>query len=164
MKYILLIVYCLATSYAFGEKIGNIEYQLPGQFAQEWEVGNEFKSDEGITLIYIPKGSQMQSATEFFGVNANPYPTKLDNASLKAGLARMFPEMKMELRGLERTKNSVLYEWVAIQNNQEKIHGWIRTFSAKDGTILLGYQTENIPDVQNARQVWVPVLKNATPR
>ena len=161
MKYILTLLSFLLLAPVFSETIGTVEYHLP-QVAQEWEIGNVLQSKRGLTLIYIPKDTQRQNAKEFFGVHENNFTSNIDDlASLKAGLTKGYPKMKIDLWILENANNSILYEWAMIENETEKFHGLGRIFSTQDGTVLLLYQTENISDVAKARSVWLPILKDA---
>lgn len=161
MKYILTLLCCLLMAPVFAETVGNVEYHLP-QVAQEWEIGNKLQSEKGTTLIYIPKSTQRQNAKEFFGVNENNLTSNInDPALLKAGLIKTHPKMKIDLWVLENANDGILYEWSAKENGEEKVRGLGRAFSTKDGTVVLGYQTENISDVANVRSVWLPVLKDA---
>ncbi len=153
---------------SFGETIGNVEYHLP-QVAQDWEMGNILQGKRSLTLIYIPKDTERLNAKESFGVvevvednlTSNLTSNIDDSASLKAGIAKMFPKMKIDLWVLENASDGILYEWSAKKNGEEKIHAWNRIISTKNGTVTLGYLTKNISDVANARSVWLPVLKDA---
>lgn len=165
MKLILNLLFCLVMIPLVAEKIGPVEYQLPPQVAGQWEIGNKLENEKSVTVIYIPKGTSRQSTKEFFGVNANRYPSDLDNTlSFKASLAKQYPHMQVDVDILERGKDNLLYEWVAKEQGKEKIHGLGRVFSIGGGTVVLGYQTENIADVARARLDWLPTLKQAKVR
>lgn len=162
MKFILALLCCLMMAPLLAEKIGPVEYELPRNLAQQWGVGNKLENEKSKTIIYIPKGTSRQEAKEFFGVNINPYPSDLDNIlSFKASLAKQFPDFQVTVDILEKGKNNLLYEWVAKEKGQESIHGWGRVFSIGNGTVVLGYQTEDISHVPEARMDWLPALRQA---
>ncbi len=160
MKYLFTLLSCLAFGCAFAETIQHVEYHLP-KAAENWVVGNKLESEKGTTIIYIPPGVERQNAKEFFGVNSNCLTSKNDPASIKVGLARSFPNMNIDFRVLEQDKDSIAYEWSAQENGIEKTHGWGRAFSNKDGSVVLGYYTEDISNVPQARSIWVQALKEA---
>lgn len=162
MKYILIALCCLSMTTVFAEIIGYVEYQLP-QVAQEWIIGNKLQNDKGTTLIYIPKGSQKEKAKEFFGVNTNNLTSTNNPAAIKSALVHMHPNLQVDFQVLENANNAILYEWSA-KDKEEKIHGWGRSFSTKEGTVVLGYQTEDISNIQQARTVWLKTLKEAKQR
>jgi hypothetical protein len=147
------------------EIIGGVEYALPTKIADQWKIGCKMESGESTTFIYIPIGATKQNTAEFFGANANKYPSNLENIlSFKASLAKQFPHLQVDVEILEKGKDSLLYEWIGREKKQEKIHGWGRAFSIGNGTVVLSYQTEEISKVPNARLDWLPVLKQAIPK
>jgi hypothetical protein len=161
MKPIFTLFFCLMTMSAFTEVINNIEYHLP-ESAKEWEMTNKLESKRGTVLIYTPKGVERQNAKEFFGVYTSPTPFDINDASsMKAHMAAMLPGMTVDVQVLEKSHNTFLYEWSAQENTQEKTHGWGHAFGTKEGSALLCYQTENIADLEQARFIWLPALKNA---
>jgi hypothetical protein len=161
MKYIFTLLACLIFGSTYAETIQNVTYQLPPA-AKNWVVGNKLGNDKEETIIYIPKGTNRQNAQEFFGVNANRLPSDLnDLASIKSELDGTFPNMHIDLYVLEKSKDSLIYEWSAFENGAEKAHGLGRIFSNKDGTVTLLYQTKNIPSLSQARSIWLSALKAA---
>lgn len=161
MKYLFILLSCLVGGIGFAETIQHVEYHLP-KAAENWVMGNKLESKKGTTLIYIPQGVERQNAKEFFGVSANHLPSDPDNSeAIKLGLTKIFPNMKIEFRVLEKDKDSITYEWSAQENSSEKIHGWGRAFSSNEGTVVLDYQTENISNIPQARSIWLQALKEA---
>ncbi len=163
MKYIVLLG-CVFFSFAFAETIQNVDFHLP-QAAQDWVIGNKIEGDKGSTVIYIPKGAGKQNAKEFFGVNAtrllsNPN----DYSELKMVLGKMYPALKINFEVIEKYPNGLIYEWSGEANGIQKVHGWGRGFSSQEGTVLLGYQTEQLTDLPKTRSIWLPVLRNAISR
>ncbi len=162
MKSLFTVLCCLMLLPVLAERIGQVEYQLPPNLVQNWEVGNKIESEKSKTVIYIPKGISKEERKEFFGANANQYPSDLDNIlSFKASLAKQFPNYQVYVDILEKGKDHLLYEWVAKEGGQERIHGWGRVFSIGSRTVVLGYQTEDIPKVAQARMDWLPALQQA---
>lgn len=162
MKSVLTLLFCLLLAIASCETIGGVQYQLPQQISQQWVIANQMENEKSRTIIYIPKGFSRENAKEFFGVNANKYPSDLDNIlAFKASFAKLYPNMQVDVEILEKNQNSLLYELTAKENGRENIHGWGRVFSTKGGTVLLGYQTEDIPSVAAGRFDWLPVLREA---
>lgn len=103
-----------------------------------------------------------EEAKEFFAVSTNHFASCPDDSeAVKSALVTMFPTMNISLHILERCANGLLYEWVALEDHVEKVHGWGRTFSSEEGTAVLGYQTRNISAVDKARSIWLPVLRTA---
>jgi hypothetical protein len=142
------------------ETIGNVEYNIPKD--ANWEIGNKIENDKGVTIIYLPKGVPQQATQEFFGVNLNSTPSDVqDIGSLEAALKKQYPTAETEFKILDHNPQSAMYEWSVKQNGVEGIHGWARAFSSPSGTVILSYQTRNPQDVERARQLWLPVLKNA---
>lgn len=161
MRYFLALLCFLNITTLFGEKIGDVEFKLPKN-TREWEVGNQLVNGKGTTVLYIPNDASIDNTKELFGVNVNVLPVDLhDITSLQMGLTKMFPNMLIDLWLLDITDNSILYEWAAKDNGQEKIHGLGRAFSTKEGTIVLGYHTEKMNEIAKARAIWLPVLKAA---
>ncbi len=159
MKYVILLM--VLSSSLFGETIGPVTYQLP-KTDVAWVVGQKSDGEDGTTVLYMPEGIEKKEAKEFFGVNVNKYPTDVSNlAPLKEGLSQMMPAAKIEVWPLETSKNDVLYEWKATIDGKERLHGWGRGFSFRDGTVLIGYQADNKVDLEYAKKTWVPVLKEA---
>lgn len=162
MRKIFTLLSCLFFSCAFAEMIENVEYHLP-KVAQDWVVGNKLEGKTGTTILYIPAGIERQHSKEFFGVSSVNRPTDIneDASAIKQGLVKLFPGMDLEIPHYEKSQDGFIYEWFAKQDGSEKIHGWARIFSNKEDTIILGYQTENIADVAQARSIWLPTLKEA---
>ena len=164
MKFIATLFCCLMFVAGFAETIGNLEYQLP-EGAKDWEMANKLHNEKGTTLIYIPKGASRETSKESFGINTNYFSSNLDDGSeIKMALKAIYPEMNIELQILEKGDNGLVYEWAAKESGQEKVHGWGRVFSTQDGSTVLSYQTENIPDLNKARNIWLPALKKAHQR
>ncbi len=161
MKIFFVFVSCLFAVSSFAENIQQVKYQLP-KAAENWVVHNKLENEKGTTIVYTPKEVEKQEAKEFFGVNANRLSINPNNSeALKLGLTKLFPNMKIDFRILEKDKDSVIYEWSAQENGAQKIHGLGRAFSTKEGSVVLGYQTQNISNIQQARSVWLQALKEA---
>jgi hypothetical protein len=144
------------------ETIDRVEYQLPPKIAQQWELKNKIENENGKALIYLPKGCTRQNTKEFFGVNVNKFSSNLDNIlAFKLSMAKQFPNKQVDVEILEKGKNNLLYEYKVMEKGQERIHGLGRVFSIGDRTIVLGYQTDDISHVAQARMDWFPVLKQA---
>lgn len=164
MKNLFTILACMMITSAFAETAGNVEYQLPA-VAKNWKVGNKMENEKGITVVYIPENVERRSANEFFGVNANHMKSDLNDISgLKDSLSKVYYQMDIDFQVLDKAPDSVLYEWSAKEKGQEKIHGFGRAFSTKDGTVVLGYQTKDISGVPQAKDSWLPALKDAKTR
>lgn len=156
-----LILFLVLSSTLMAETIGPVTYKLP-KTANPWVVGQKSEDGEGTTIIYVPEGIEKIEAKEFFGVNMNKYPTDVNDLTpLKEGLSAMIPAAKIEVWPLEKSTNDILYEWTATMEGKERLHGWGRGFSYKDGTVLIGYQADNKVDLDYARKTWLPVLKEA---
>lgn len=161
MKYFFMALSNFVCGLGFAETIQHVEYHLP-KAAEDWVIGNKLENEKGTTIIYIPPGVEREEAEEFFGVNTNRLSSNLSNPeAIKLSLTKMFPNLNIDFRVLEKDKDSLTYEWSAQENDQEKIHGWGRAFSNKDGSVVLSYQTDNISKVPEARSVWLPALKEA---
>ncbi len=162
MKKVLTILFSLMAALTFAEAVRHVEFQLPS-IAKNWEIGNQFQNEEESAVIYIPKGIKKEDgADEFFAVNSTNAPSDVnDIESIKAGFAKMYPNLNIDFKVIERTPEGVIYEWSVKENGQEKVHGWARAFSGTKGTVLLTYQTVNMTDVEKARTHWLPVLKEA---
>ncbi|MFV0339821.1 MAG: hypothetical protein ACK5MA_04200 [Parachlamydiaceae bacterium] len=159
MKGLLMLLSFFVFGSAYAETVQQVEYHLPK--GENWVVGKKLESEKGTTIIYLPQGVEKQNAKEFFGVNANRLQGTNDPDLIKMGIAKNFPSMKIDFKVLEQDKDSVTYEWSAQENGVEKVHGWGRAFSTKEGTVVLGYQTEDSSKVAQARSTWVQALKEA---
>lgn len=162
MKYIFTILFSLFFATSFAETIANVEYTLPSA-AKDWQVGTKFETKEGNTYIYIPKDSQTETSTQFFAVNSNHLPLNLDNiAVVNAIISKFFPNMQLELKQIDKGDKNATYEWSVKRDNEEKIHGWGRVFvGGKEGVVVLVYQTRNVADLEAAKAIWLPVIKDA---
>lgn len=158
MKYLFILFSFFFFSSLSAEIIQNVEYQLP-KAAERWVIGNQLENEKGSTIVYTPAGVERQQAKEFFGVNANSLPS--DSSHIKATLATVYPNMKIDFHIVEKTQDGLIYEWGAQENGVEKVHGFGRMFSSDKGTVLLEYQTEEISTISSARSTWLPVLHEA---
>lgn len=156
---------CLFISCAFvvkgmAEMIGPVEYYLPPSLAEDWGVRNTIENRKSKTIVYVP--NEAKKGEESFGVNVNKFPSNIDDlATIKATLAKQFPDMNVHLDILERKPNSLLLEWKAKDNGHERVHGWTRLFSIPDETVVLMYQTDDLSTLEDARCLWVEALKRA---
>ena len=158
-KLILLLCY-LVTAKASGEMIGPVEYHLPTALTEDWDVGNKLEDKLSKTVVYIPR--EAEKCEEFFEVNINKIATDVENlAGIRASIAKQFSDMEVHLEVLDKSPENLLYEWKANDNGHERIHGWGRLFSTRDGTVLLSYQTDDVSKVEEARGQWLPALKEA---
>jgi len=161
MKYIFSFLICFVSECIYSETIQNIEYALP-KTAEHWVIVNRLDNENGTTLIYAPPGLERHERKEFFGVNANHRPSDPnDLEAIKSALTKIFPKKSVDFRVLEKDKESVMYEWSVQENGLEKVHGCGRAFSNKEGTVILGYHTEDLSKVSQACLLWLPTLKEA---
>lgn len=160
MKFALTLLSTLVLGCLSAETIQNVEYQLP-QSAKEWKVSRKIENPKGTTIIYTEKGVKRQEAKEFFGAHANGMQADLNIYTLNAMLSKFYPDLTIESSVVEKTNDGQIFEWSGKEGGQEKIHGWGRIIISKDGTVVLGYQTENTSNIDDVRAKWLPVLKNA---
>jgi hypothetical protein len=158
MKFIFTLLCLFSTWTVYGETIGDVEYQLPEQISQEWAISKKIESKRGTTIVWCPKSAEVK---EFFGVHANQLATHLDTASFKEMFSKMLPSAHVDVQILEKTDSSVLFEWTATENEQQMVYGLHRAFATAEGTVVLGYQIEDKIDVAKAKDLWLPVLKDA---
>lgn len=158
----LVILFLALTSTLFAEKIGPVSYQLPST-KDKWVASEKYDDEnQGTTIIYYPECIEKKKEKEFFGVNVNKFPTDVNDLEpLKTGLSQMMPAAQVEVWPLEKSKDDILYEWTAKVDGKEKLHGWGRGFSFKEGTVLIGYQADGNVDLEYAKTTWLPVLKQA---
>lgn len=155
MRYFLLSFLIFASGFA--ETIQNVEYSLPKE-AKDWIIGNKLESEKGTTIVYLPEGKR----GEFFAINANYLASDVnDPAPIEVALTKIYPNLDIEFKVIDKVEDGIIYEWVALKDDKEGIHGWGRTFSTNEGTVVLGYQTENIAEIAKAFSIWFPVLKKA---
>lgn len=168
MRYIFLLFACLFTASLSAEMIGKVEYQLPKQ-GQGWKVASRIEGSEKLpstTIIYNPENTTRDTAKEAFAVHVNKRTTDInDKDSFQNGIERgmklRFQNPKAVVNVLEKTSDSVLYEWSVTDSGQEKIHGWSRVFTSPSDTMLLTFQTEKMDDVKVAGPIWLKTLKEA---
>ncbi len=164
MRYFLFFISFLVTVPLTGEMIGQVEYQLPNE-GKNWKIANEHKGDDIIksrTVIYIPENSSQENANESFAAHTNNLPSDPnDQASLEKPIQMQFPNQQVKVNVIEKTPESVLYEWTVSDTNQEKVHGWTSTFSNPQETTMLIYLTDQINKVDQLRPLWIETLKKA---
>lgn len=165
MRYFLAVLACVAVGTLSADYIGNVEYHMPNK-GKGWKLVNNMegkRNNPGKTLIYIPENTPRESAKEQFGVHQNSKPTDLTNtAGLEKGLQLNFPDLKINTTVLEKSTDSLLYEWTASEaTGKEMFHGWTRVFSTPKSTILIAYQTGDLGKLDQAKSTWLPVLKQA---
>lgn len=162
MIYIFTIICSLFLASSFAETIGKVEYKLP-QIAENWEIGTKFTTENGNTIVYIPKGGQTETSRQFFAVNNNFFPINLDNIQVvKTLISNFFPNMQLEVKELAKSKEGATYEWTVSRENVETIHGWGRVFlGEKNEVVVLIYQTRDIADLENSKAIWLPVIQDA---
>ncbi len=164
-KICLLLICFFAVNTLTAEMIGPVEYHLPNQ-GQGWKVGNELQTDrktKSTTIIYVPEGTiSNQDVKESFAAYVNNLKSDIDDqASLEKSIQVNFPEQKVSLNILEKTPQSILYEWNVSDSGHEKVHGWSRGFSIPEGTVVLMYQTQDIDKVNEVGPSWIQALKEA---
>lgn len=167
MRFILVLLTCLAIGPLAADMAGQVEYQLPQ--GQKWKVLNQFDTDKNVkstTTTYIPENSTKSTAQEFFGTHVNSLKTDInDTDSMRGGLERglqlQYADPKVTVKVLEKDLNSAIYEWSATDSGQEKIHGWVRVFSVPAGSVMLSYETKQVDKVNDAGPLWVKTLKDA---
>jgi hypothetical protein len=144
------------------ETIGSVEYRLPKQ-GKGWKmVGGLGGSNESKTVLYIPANATRDTAREIFGVSTNNLPTgPTEQEDLEQTIKIQYPKQTVCINILDRNAQSVMFEWSVIDGSQEKVHGWTRTFSTLQGTVVMMYQTNDIRGVNQARSIWVKMLSDA---
>lgn len=161
MKKVLVGIFCLFVSFLSAEVLEDVEYSLPKE-AQDWKVANKIENENGATIIYIPKDSDNELISEYFGVNSNHFKFSGNEVeSIKEGLSTFFPNMEIDVKQIEKSNESFLYEWSVKENSEDKVHGWGRVFVKPDGTAILNFQTEDIANVPGKRSIWLPAIKEA---
>lgn len=164
MRRLLMLLSCFALTSLCAEKIGNVEYELPKQNT-EWKVANTLEGDDkakSMTVIYVPAGTTLDDAKETFGaVKVDLGGGEIDQASIQKMYEMQFPTLKAKVTVLDKSDDSLTYEWSLSDGDKEAVHGWTRIFSTPDQTILLTYQTEKIDEVEKAKPIWLKVLKDA---
>lgn len=159
MKYLLMALCCLATTFLSAETIGFVEYQLP---ESGWKVFNKIENDQGTTIVYEENNSSSEMPKATFAVNYNKRPTSSkDFAAVEASMRKQFPNNQLDFQVLEQNEHSFLYEWSLKDQATELAHGWGRGISTDKGTVVLGYQLIDTTDVAKARETWLPIIKNA---
>lgn len=160
-QFLMLMAYAFTVTLA-AENIGNVEYHLPG----EWKmVDNEnIKTDDtvGVIRVYIPQGSDVDTTKESFGAEKVDFASgEVDQASIEKMYEIQFPNFKTKVDILEKTPESVLYEWSLKDDKNQERHGWTRIFTSPERTILLNYQTKETDRIKDLGAIWLKVLKDA---
>ncbi len=145
--------------------IGYVDYDIP-YTTHSWKVANEeTKKDKGITTtvqLYVPYTDHSSKTMEFFGSSYSSEPgTPHDQATLTNLLQNQFPNKQVNLNIIESSPESVLYEWSVSQKGKESMHGWNRIFSKPEGTVMLGYVTQDVGNAASLRPIWIKALKDA---
>ncbi len=162
-------IICAATLFVtplIGETIGTVNYTIP-ESAKEWKVANEMKNPESTTIVYLPSDNSQNEKKQVFTVHSNTFASDTtDNKAIAEGLIKTlelyYPGKKVQGTIVEKEANSILFEWAVEEEGKEILHGWYRMFGSNNGTVLLGYQTGDIPGLEKERANWLPALKGAT--
>jgi hypothetical protein len=162
MRYFLMFLCFLAIAPLSAENIGGVDYRLPKQ-GKGWKmVGGLEGGNESKTILYVPSNASRDTAREIFGVSSNNLPIgPTEQEDLEQTIKLQYPTQTICINILDRNAQSVMFEWSVIDGSQEKVHGWTRTFSTLQGTVVLLYQTNDIRNVNQARPIWVKVLSEA---
>lgn len=133
------------------EVFGPLEYELP-KLEKEWHV--LYERDQTMVYTFQNDGST------FFGLNRNTMPTNLDDIEgFKKSYQSFYPEGEVEMQILTREDNFLIFEWTVLVNGEEKIHGWGKTYTMPEETLLAVFQTENIKAVDELRPKIIECLK-----
>src|SRR5690606_4160511 len=117
-------------------------------------------SEKQTTYFYIPEGESLDTSKEFFGVHVNNLPsTDMDEAALKEELQKQF-EAPITLVIIEKTPESIMYEW-GMDNEEGFLFSLNRVFFSEKGTTLLLYQTTSAKRVDIEKDLWLESLRNA---
>ena len=142
------------------ETISNVEYHLPRE-KSEWQKVSLFApSEEQETYFYVPKGESLDTSKEFFGVHVNHLSSvEMDETSLKAAIEKQF-DIQITLAIIEKTSNSILYEW-GMDKEGRFLFSLNKVFFSDAGTTLLFYQTTSAKRVDAEKGLWLEALRNA---
>lgn len=165
MKYILTILCFLFTAVVHAEKIGSVEYQLPVDLSEKWEIVHQVKKDQSEIVLYMPKEGNEGRSTESFGVSLSVDSKEpLDECInvFKKGVKAAYPDVELEVSTIEKTDNGILFEWCGSEKGAEKFCGLSRVIYGENGAIVLCYQTQKPSEFLNARALWLPVLQEAS--
>lgn len=164
MRKIMMLAVSLFVVGLSADEIGHVEFNLP---SKDWKLGNELEGKaEGSnskTLIYIPKKDTIENAKESFGAVEVDLPSgKVDQESIEKMYKLQFPNAKSNVKILEKTSNSITYEWsISDDKGQKGIYGWTKIFTGDKETVLLTYQNEDVSKVNELEPIWTKVLKDA---
>jgi len=120
------------------------------------------ENEKGKTFIYIPAGTSKEDAQEFFTVHGNILHSNADPVEMQLAVTNMTTN-PVNFQMLEQVENSMIYEWGGSisERDPDEIHGWRRTFSSPNGTIMLSYLTKDLSNIEQARSIRLPVLQAA---
>lgn len=156
MKYFLFLLFSYALP-LFGASIGNVKYDLP-KTKQGWQ--RIVSNDDPSGVDYIPANKTLKNSNEFFGVHiSNLSPSDINEFAIKAMVqAQIGREAKVLI--IEKTPNSVLYEW-----GMDDMYGFLfslnRIFFSESGSTLLMYQTSAHKRVDADKGLWLAALRAA---
>lgn len=165
-----LITSCCALSSLSAETLGNVEYQIPQ--GAGWKLRtlspelNPIRSPIDFVQIWDPEGKSPKEVDEVFFVQKVPGAKQIkDQADLKdgieRGMRRKFENPVVNVTVVDTNPDSALYEFSVSSGGEEKEHGWVRLFTAPEGTTMLTYQTELVDQINDKRAFWLPILKEA---
>lgn len=145
------------------ETIGGVTYTLPAD-GKKWKIGQEFKSENGTTRIYILDNEEKDNWTESFGVNSNSKPGETAEEFEKALpkiIESFYPGKEFTYKILDSNSEGILAEWSIKGGPKDSSHSWMRCINKKDGSVCLQYTTRKIDQVEQARKEWMAVLQQA---
>lgn len=131
---------------------------------REWEKGFEEGDKQQFILEYVLKGetvnkwSELVTVQRFLGLNAsvNDY-YKIFIEELKKSV---FPA-DVHTKILERSSNSMLFEWWIDKESPHAQHEWFKLFQTPYSLFILRYTTKQMDDVEKVRKTWEKNLQNA---
>lgn len=140
--------------------IGPVEYCLPLEIAGDWCIENKLECRESRKIVYMPNVAP--NGEKYFEACVYKKVMNLDDIpAFKASVGAEYSDMDVTVNILDKAGDSLLYEWIAKDNGQARIHGWGRAFSFPDETVILSYQTDDLSHLEGDRAQWIPVLKDA---
>lgn len=159
---IIFLAVCFFFNPLSADTIGGIEYSL-SQTNHAWKLEST-KSQSGTTVkFYLPDPQKENQPPEYFGATFNASPAASHNKeSLIALLKEKYPNQEVHVNIIEKLSDSILYEWSVGNPLQNGINGWTRIFSSPEGTVTLGYITQQSKnEIDKLRPIWMKTLKDA---
>ncbi len=132
---------------------------------RQWEKGYEASTAEGSIVEYTLKGENVHNWTELVSVQSVPLAAvSMDDyyTYFMDGIKKAAQPADAQSRIINKTKDSIFFEWWIAANSPLAQHEWFRLFKTPASFMIIRYTTKKLDDVNKAKPIWEKILNDAT--